>query len=63
MLKKLTKTTVRECLSFLDIVAHINSGKINNKATQLKSMYGISTKDATEIVIFWENNRKQMQIH
>ena len=59
----LSEETIRGCLSFLDLVDRLGKGEIRRKAEPLVDIYEISTKDLEKIVVFWENNRKEMKIN
>jgi len=59
----LSEETIRGCLSFLDLVDRLGKGEIRRKAEHLVDIYEISTKDLEKIVVFWENNRKEMKIN
>ena len=60
---KTLENTIRDCLSILDVMDQIGSVNTQTAAKRLQSIFLIPARDAFEIVYFWENHKKQMQIN
>jgi len=50
-------------LSLLDVINQIGTVNTKTAAEKLQSIYFISAGDAFEIVYFWENNKKNMNLN